>query len=84
MKIPDPRYLETEDGTYIAYQVVGEGSVDIAWLFDFGGNLDVFWEFGWIRDWFLGLASLGRLILHDGRAFGLSSRDSHSRRRSSE
>jgi class 3 adenylate cyclase len=75
MEIPDPRYVKTDDGVYIAYQVVGEGPVDIAWQFDFGGNLDVWWEYPWDRDWFEGLASFGRLILHDWRATGLSSRN---------
>jgi class 3 adenylate cyclase len=73
--IPEPRYLKTQDGVYIAYTVVGEGSIDIAWQFDFGGNLDVWWEFGWLRRWFEGLASFGRLILHDPRGSGLSSRN---------
>ena len=75
MDIPDPRYARTEDGAYIAYQVVGEGPVDIAWQFDFGGNLDVWWEHPWEREWFEGLASFSRLILHDWRATGLSSKN---------
>jgi class 3 adenylate cyclase/pimeloyl-ACP methyl ester carboxylesterase len=75
VEIPDPQYLKTKDEAYIAYQVVGEGPLDIVWLFDFGGNLDVWWEFGWMRGWFEGLASIGRLILHDPRGSGLSSRD---------
>jgi class 3 adenylate cyclase/pimeloyl-ACP methyl ester carboxylesterase len=75
MDIPDPRYVKTDDGTYIAYQVVGDGPVDIAWQFDFGGNLDVWWDSAWDRAWFEGLASFGRLILHDWRATGLSSRN---------
>ena len=44
MEIPDPQYLETHDGAYIAYQTVGEGPIDIAWQVEFGGNLDVWWE----------------------------------------
>lgn len=75
MEIPDPRYLETQDGAFIAYQVVGDGPLDIAWQFDFGGNLDVWWEFEWMRGWFEGLASFGRLVLHDSRGCGLSSRN---------
>ena len=35
MEVPDPRYVKTEDGAYIAYQVVGDGPVDFAWQFDF-------------------------------------------------
>ena len=75
MEIPDPRYLETHDGAFIAYHVAGDGPIDIAWQLDFGGNLDVWWESGWIRGWFEGLASFGRPILHDWRGCGLSSRD---------
>lgn len=75
MEIPDPQYLKTQDGAYIAYQVVGEGPVDIAWQLELAGNLDVWWESEWIRGWFEGLASLGRLILHDPRGCGLSSRN---------
>ena len=44
MEVPDPRYVKTEDGAYIAYQVVGDGPVDFAWQFDFWGNIDVQWE----------------------------------------
>jgi len=65
----------TRDGAYIAYQVVGDGPVDVAWLFDYTGNLDCYWEHFGQREWFEGLASFGRLILHDRRGTGLSSRD---------
>jgi class 3 adenylate cyclase len=75
MGVPDPRYLKTQDGVYIAYHVVGDGPVDIAWQLGDGTNLDVWWEFAWMRGWFDGLASFGRLILHDWRGFGLSSRN---------
>jgi len=75
VEIPDPQYLKTQDGVYIAYQVMGDGPVDIAWQLGDGTNLDVWWEFPWMRRWFEGLASYGRLILHDWRGFGLSSRN---------
>ena len=75
MDVPDPRYVMTEDGAYIAYQVVGDGPVDIAWQFDFYGNIDLTWDGPVDRAWFEGLAAFGRLILHDRRATGLSSRD---------
>ncbi len=75
MEIPDPRYARAEDGAYIAYQVIGDGPVDIAWQQDFYGNIDAFWDLPFDRAWFEGLASFGRLILHDRRATGLSSRD---------
>ena len=44
MEILDTRYAKTPDGVYIAYQVAGEGPVDLAWAFDFSGNVDLAWE----------------------------------------
>ena len=73
--VPEPRYLRTSDGTYLAYQVVGEGALDIAWQFDFVGNLDLVWQRPMVSAWLRALASFARLILHDRRGTGLSSRD---------
>ena len=49
--------------------------MDVAWQLDFGGSLDVWWEFFLGSVWFEELASFARLILHDWRGTGLSSRD---------
>ena len=46
MQIRDTRYVRTLDGAYIAYQVAGEGPIDLAWGFDFTGNVDLAWENG--------------------------------------
>jgi class 3 adenylate cyclase len=73
--IPETRYAKTPDGVYIAYQVVGEGPPDVAWQFDFTGNVDLAWEEPGFESWLRGLASLSRLILHDRRGTGLSSRN---------
>ena len=73
MNVPDPAYVRTGDGAYLAYQVVGDGPVDVAWQLDFGGSLDVWWEFFLGSVWFEELASFARLILHDWRGTGLSS-----------
>jgi class 3 adenylate cyclase len=75
MEIPDPCYVKTEDGAYIAYQVVGDGPVDIAWQFGHLGDIDLVWGLPWESTWFEGLASFARVILHDRRATGLSSRN---------
>ena len=42
---------------------------------DFFGCMDVVWEVPFLRDWLKGLAEFSRLILHDRRGTGLSSRD---------
>jgi class 3 adenylate cyclase len=72
---PDTRYARTPDGAYIAYQVVGEGPVDLVWQFDFFGNVDVVWEQPRYASWWRELSSFTRLILHDRRGTGLSSRN---------
>lgn len=73
--IPEPRYAKTADGVYIAYQVMGEGPVDIAGGTSFLGNVEVPFEWEGSARFMEGLASIGRLILHDRRGTGLSSRN---------
>ena len=75
MEVRDTRYARAADGAYIAYQVTGGGPVDLAWQFDWFGNVDVIWENEEFRTFFSGLGRSVRLILHDRRATGLSSRN---------
>jgi class 3 adenylate cyclase len=73
--IPETRYAKTPDGVYLAYQVVGEGQIDIAWQSDWLSNVDVLWEGPVYGQLFRGMSSFARLILHDRRGTGLSSRN---------
>jgi class 3 adenylate cyclase len=73
--IPETRYARTPDGVYLAYLVAGGGPVDLVWQFDFVGNVDLAWEAPDSAPWFAGMASFARLILHDRRGTGLSSRN---------
>ena len=73
METPDTRYAKTEDGTYIAYQVAGEGP-DLAWQLDYQNNVEDEWEDPLGAAWYPALARFSRLILHDRRGVGLSSR----------
>jgi class 3 adenylate cyclase len=73
--IPETHYLKTHDGVYLAYQTLGDGPIDIAWQFEWLGNVDTIWEYRVFAEWFLGLASFSRLILHDRRGTGASSRN---------
>ena len=68
-------YARTDDGVYIAYQTLGSGPVDIVWQFEWIGNVDTIWGFRPYAEWFRGLASFSRLILHDRRGTGASSRN---------
>ena len=41
----ETQFAKTADGTYIAYQVVGAGPVDLAMDFHaFAGNVDLIWD----------------------------------------
>jgi class 3 adenylate cyclase len=73
--VPQTRYAKTADGVYIAYQVVGDGPVDLVWQFDYYGNVDALWGHpSWVH--FLGgFAEFSRLILLDRRGTGQSSRN---------
>ena len=75
MELPETRYAKTADGVYIAYQTLGTGPIDIAWQFEWLGNVDAIWQARPYAEWFRGLASFSRLILHDRRGTGASSRD---------
>jgi pimeloyl-ACP methyl ester carboxylesterase/class 3 adenylate cyclase len=74
IEIPETRYAKAPDGTSIAYQVVGDGPVDLIYASGIWSNLEMIWEEPrWAR--FLErLASFSRLILFDMRGVGLSDR----------
>src|SRR5205823_7561345 len=67
------RYARNGD-VHLAYQVAGDGPVDLIYTAGIWSNLDVMWdEPRWAR--YLGrLASFSRLILFDMRGVGLSDR----------
>lgn len=71
----DVRYVKVPDGAYIAYLTVGEGPIDIAWQPDMYSNVDVIWQVPKYAAWFRGIAGFSRLILHDRRSTGASSRN---------
>jgi class 3 adenylate cyclase len=74
MPIPQTRYAKTADGVHVAYQVVGDGPVDIIFVMGWVTNIDAMWdEPAFAR--FLGrLSSFARLIMFDKRGVGLSDR----------
>src|SRR5215213_327428 len=75
MDVPHTRYAITPEGVYLAYQAVGEGPIDVVWQCDpIYGNVEDMWETV-IGDWLRELSSFARLILHDRRGTGLSSRN---------
>ena len=76
MIVPETRYVVTADGVYLAYQVVGEGPVDVALgLHAINSNVDLIWDEPDWRPFILGIAEQARLIIHDRRGLGASSRN---------
>jgi class 3 adenylate cyclase len=70
---PQTRYAKSGD-VNIAYQVLGDGPIDLVFVMGWVSNIDEFWtEPSWAR--FLErLASFSRLIVFDKRGTGLSDR----------
>ena len=62
------------NGVNIAYQVVGEGPLDLVFVMGWVSNLDYFWEEPHVARFLRRLASFSRLILFDKRGTGLSDR----------
>ncbi|MEA2676073.1 MAG: hypothetical protein QOJ81_214 [Chloroflexota bacterium] len=67
----DIRYARN-GGVAIAYQVVGEGDVDLVYVPDWVSNLVYGWGYPPLRDFYLRLARSFRLILFDKRGTGIS------------
>jgi pimeloyl-ACP methyl ester carboxylesterase len=74
MTVPQTRYAKAADGVHIAYQVVGDGPVDIIFVMGWVTNIDVMWEEPNFARFLERLASFSRLILFDKRGVGLSDR----------
>ena len=74
MAIPETRYAKTGDGVHIAYQVVGDGPVDLVFVIGWTSNIEALWEEPEIARYLNRLASFSRLLLFDKRGVGLSDR----------
>ena len=71
MGVPATRYATAGDVS-IAYQVVGEGPIDIVLVLGFATHLDLQWESPPFARFFERIASFARLIVFDKRGNGLS------------
>ena len=70
---PETHYVQNGD-VNIAYQVVGEGDVDIVFVMGWVSHLEYFWKHHLFASFLERLASFSRLILFDKRGTGLSDR----------
>ena len=71
MSTPPTQYAKSGD-TSIAYQVVGDGPMDLVLVLGFATHLELQWESPPFARFFERLSSFSRLILFDKRGTGLS------------
>ncbi len=74
MTAPEVRYVKTSGGVHIAYQVVGEGPIDLVYLPGYASNVQWLWELPANARFLERLAGFSRLIVMDRRGTGLSDR----------
>lgn len=70
---PQTHYAQNND-VNIAYQVVGDGDIDIVFVMGWVSHLEYFWNEPHFASFLDRLASFSRLILFDKRGTGLSDR----------
>ena len=70
---PVTRYAKSGD-IHVAYQVFGEGPLNLVIAPFFVSNVEVFWEYPDAARWLLRLASFARVTMFDKRGTGMSDR----------
>src|SRR5205823_6973109 len=73
MQPPETRYAKSGD-VHIAYQIVGEGPIDLVFVPGFVSNVEFNWEQPGRAYFLTRLAGFSRLITFDKRGTGLSDR----------
>ena len=73
MGMPETQYTRSGD-VNIAYQIIGDGPVDLLWIPGFAQHLELAWEEPYRRAWLEALAAEYRVIVFDKRGTGLSDR----------
>ena len=68
-------YAKTDDGVYLGYRVDGDGPIDVVCQPDWPGNIDLEWADPLTGTLLREVRSFSRVITHDPRGIGLSSRN---------
>ncbi len=71
---PETRYAVTDDDVHIAYQVIGDGPIDVVFAHAFVSHVELFWELPSYERFVRELSSWARVIVFDKRGVGLSDR----------
>ncbi|MCB1043690.1 MAG: alpha/beta fold hydrolase [Acidobacteria bacterium] len=73
LEMPEVRYAQSGD-VNIAYQVVGDGPIDLVFVMGWVSHLEYFWRDRHFARFLYRLAGFSRLIVFDKRGTGLSDR----------
>ena len=73
MTIPTTRYAKSDD-VHVAYQVFGDGPVDLVFVPGFVSHIDNYWTHPSVAGWLERLGSFARVVMFDKRGTGLSGR----------
>jgi len=71
MDRPETKYVAVRDAD-VAYQVFGDGPIDLLYTYGVGSNLDLYWEIPRFTESLTALASFTRVIMFDRRGIGAS------------
>jgi class 3 adenylate cyclase len=72
MERPPVKYARSDDGVNIAYQVFGDGPLDVLFVGSWFGQIDLRWEWPGYRRWLERLSSFARVMVFDKRGVGAS------------
>jgi pimeloyl-ACP methyl ester carboxylesterase len=70
---PDTHYAKSGD-VHIAYQVFGEGAINLVLAPFFVSNIENYWDEPDFARWLLRMASYARVVMFDKRGTGMSDR----------
>lgn len=70
--VPETKYARIADDSYVAYQVVGDGPIDLVYTSGWFGHVEAQWDYPALARFLQRLASFTRLICFDRRGHGLS------------
>src|ERR1051325_1132126 len=71
MKDPETRYARCEEGN-VAYQVIGDGPLDLVFVPSWASNVDIMWEEPSLAHFLRRLGAFSRLLCFDKRGTGVS------------
>jgi len=71
---PETRYTKTADGVHVAYQVIGDGPIDLLFVLGWVTHIERMWDEPRIVRFLERLSSFARVMVFDKRGVGLSDR----------